>query len=432
MRITFYKKWVKGGLNVVLRIGLFLFLLSVINLIIHQYYFRFDFTGAQRFIPSEETSRVLKGLHKEIQVMFLGKEGSPSFREMRELLEGYRYINQHINYSILDLDRSPLVAQKYGIGKYDTLVVETERGPVVAEGFGEAAVTNAILKATREKRGGVYFLEGRGEKGLKDEGRAGFSRVAQGLAARGYPLSTISLMSVSSVPNDASLLVTAGPTEVYGEDELIKLREYIRRGGRLLILADPEDRSDPVLGLLGIGQKAGGVVDASSNLGGMDPSTPLVLSYPENPMTHNFKLGTAYPGAAALVSSDGRFFDYTPLIRTSEGSSLLGTREKGPFTLGYLVTSKRDGTRMAVVFGDSEFASNAFFQVMGNGSLFLNAVDWLSGTAVLVSIPQWEGDFIPLYLTPSQGETLLYIFVIAIPLGILSTGGWVWLRRRGL
>ena len=85
-----------------------------------------------------------------------------------------------------------------------------------------------------------------------------------------------------------------------------------------------------------------------------------------------------------------------------------------------------------MVFGDSDFTSNAFLDVAGNGNLFLNCVSWMTGEGELVSIAPRKDDFVPLYLTPEQARALFSLCVIGVPLSVLIAGLFVWVRRRSL
>jgi ABC-type uncharacterized transport system involved in gliding motility auxiliary subunit len=106
------------------------------------------------------------------------------------------------------------------------------------------------------------------------------------------------------------------------------------------------------------------------------------------------------------------------------------TDKKGPFTLAALAEIKPEPGKEAkgkttpkpakkegeekkpylVVFGDVDFATNAYFNLSGNGDLFLNTVNVLKG---------WQGWF--LFLT----------CLVALPLIMLAAGVRAYLRRRG-
>ncbi|MDW3229892.1 MAG: hypothetical protein PHQ48_08655, partial [Acidobacteriota bacterium] len=84
------------------------------------------------------------------------------------------------------------------------------------------------------------------------------------------------------------------------------------------------------------------------------------------------------------------------------------------------------------VFGDSDFITNKYYNLSGNGNLFLNTVNWLTKEADLISIQPRTSVPRTVQLTPSQGRLLMFISIILLPLAILITGLSIWLRRRRL
>ena len=83
-----------------------------------------------------------------------------------------------------------------------------------------------------------------------------------------------------------------------------------------------------------------------------------------------------------------------------------------------------------VVFGDSDFASNAQLASVGNPTLFLNALNWLVERENLLAIPAKKADQIQLNLTRRDLSTIYLIVLVALPLASLSAGVAVYLRRR--
>jgi ABC-type uncharacterized transport system involved in gliding motility auxiliary subunit len=91
---------------------------------------------------------------------------------------------------------------------------------------------------------------------------------------------------------------------------------------------------------------------------------------------------------------------------------------------------KKEG-RLAV-FGDSDFASNRYYGLSGNGNFFLNAVNWLTEESDLISIQTRTSSPRTVQFTPSQGRLIFFVSVVILPLIILILGISVWLRRRSL
>jgi ABC-type uncharacterized transport system involved in gliding motility auxiliary subunit len=92
-------------------------------------------------------------------------------------------------------------------------------------------------------------------------------------------------------------------------------------------------------------------------------------------------------------------------------------------------TVKSHVTRLVIV-GDSDFAANAYLDVVGNRDLFLNAVSWLAEEEDLIAIRPIPSDQHQIYVTASQARWVLYASTLFLPLAVLTVGGVVWLRRR--
>jgi gliding motility-associatede transport system auxiliary component len=113
---------------------------------------------------------------------------------------------------------------------------------------------------------------------------------------------------------------------------------------------------------------------------------------------------------------------------------------RGPATL--LVAALRrpvaaDGTppaegprsRIAVV-GDSDFATNSFFHIMGNGTLFLNAVNYLAAQENLIGIQPRTADLPRVNLTNRQMKGTLFLSVVLVPAVLAVIGTAVWWKQH--
>ena len=83
-----------------------------------------------------------------------------------------------------------------------------------------------------------------------------------------------------------------------------------------------------------------------------------------------------------------------------------------------------------MVFGDSDFASNAYFGQVGNGNIFMNTVNWLAHDESFISIRPKSPEDRRLTMTESQGRLVSYVSVLLLPVSILAAGISVWMNRR--
>jgi len=83
-----------------------------------------------------------------------------------------------------------------------------------------------------------------------------------------------------------------------------------------------------------------------------------------------------------------------------------------------------------VVVGDSDFATNSFFHIMGNGNLFLNTVNYLASKENLIGVEPRTFDRPRVNLTNRQMKGAFFLSVVLIPLLLAVIGTAVWWRQR--
>ncbi len=435
-RIFSKKRSTHLGLNSILMIVFFVFIAVVFNLIARQYYFRADLSSTSGYSLAPQTVNIVEKLDEEMQIFVFGQEGKATLKKARELLEGYRYLNRNIRYSVTDLDRAPHLAKEFGVSQYDSIVVRGEGTTVVAQGISEEAITNAIIKSTRKTKKKLFFLTGHGERDINDNGREGVSKAVSRLNSIGYETDILALSAIEEVPKDATLLVIAGPAEKFSMQDIAKLNDYMDKDGKLIALFDPGFDVLPITGRAGLGLKEGIITDIASNLDGRNEKAPLVKAYPDSPVTRGFGLSTVFPGAAPLfIGGEEKRYEYSTIIEASPESRLMKNGRVVNMDGKHIIAAaagSRKGRDILLVFGDSDFVSNAFIDIAGNGNLFLNSVNWVAEEGELISITPGKDNFIPLYITSDQGRIIMCSSVIGIPFFIFGAGFLVWWSRRRL
>jgi len=157
--------------------------------------------------------------------------------------EAVREVARSLRRSVSDVEDS-LVLQ-YGertrVIRSDELLARDEGGPLApgTTRFEGEQVLAKALDGLLAERGLLYFAEGHGERRLADTTRAGLSRPAEQLKARGFRVATLDLAKAKSIPKDCQALVLAGPRKPYGAELEAAVGRYLEAGGRLAVLLDP-------------------------------------------------------------------------------------------------------------------------------------------------------------------------------------------------
>ena len=125
---------------------------------------------------------------------------------------------------------------------------------------GEETLVRAILEvaAQNSKKNTVYFTSGHGESSPSDfDENRGFSYFKTMLEDQNLEVESLDLSLASKVPDNAKIVVIAGPKGTFQDQEVAVLRSYLNeRGGKIILAIDPVEELStfdrPVFGLRGI------------------------------------------------------------------------------------------------------------------------------------------------------------------------------------
>jgi ABC-type uncharacterized transport system involved in gliding motility auxiliary subunit len=427
---------------------------------------RFDLTANKRYSLSPQSQQLLAGLPQPVKATAFYQDTQAGRESAKDLLDQYAYYGKQFTYEFIDPDRNPGLAKRYGITSYGTIVLESgakEEKVLVAD---EENLTNALLKVIREGKKVVYFLEGHGEHSINNTQREGYSEAKRAIESQNYEVKPLTLLTEGKMPDDAAILIVAGPRKDLLEPELMEITRFIQRGGKVMFLLDPE--GPPALPKYltdyGVQIVDGVVVDPVSRLFGMDYLTPVVASYEEHPITKNFEVASFFPLALEVKTTDKMPEGVSAqiLAKTSPNSWLErgteerqgiargegrlayneGVDEKGPVPVAAVatVTVRREGSSdkepkkaRIVVFGDSDFASNNYLNLSGNRDLFLNTVSWLAEEENLIAIRPKEGGQFFTPVTANQERLIFWLTMIVLPAVVVGSGvgTYIWRRQSG-
>ena len=469
---------------------LVLAIIVALNYVLARQNTRWDLTAAQQYSLSDQTQRVLEGLESPIRILVFARE--PEFPRYRDRLDEYAYLSSQVTVDYVDVDRQPLLARQYEVQSYGTVVFDYEGRVERVVSDAEQDLTNGLITVIEGKQQTVYFLQGHGEKDHTGSDRDGYSTITDALGLDNFGVESLLLAQQRAVPEDATVLIVAGPQTDLLPGEVDALRVYLDRGGKLLVLIDPPSDSaapepEGLLGLLrewGIEPGTDVVVDASGmgQLLGADASVPVVADYPFHPITDRFNLLTAYPLARSVLgateSPTGRvaqsFLETSAQSWAEADIDELATGQvelneeagdrPGPVTIGMAVSAPAPSVEPAVtgtdadggepdaeddetdtegdgadatppetrlvVIGDSDFATNGVVGIQGNRDMFLNTVNWLAQQENLISIRAREPEDRRLTLTADQQRRLYWLSLLLVPGFVLGTGVYTWWRRR--
>ncbi len=228
-----------AGLNVALMTILLLGIISLVEAISAKHNTRLDLTEGKRYTLSDQTKKLVRGLAKEVQVTAFYRLDQPDRRAAEDLLRQYADLSAKFRFEMVDPDRNPGRAKRYGITTYGTTVLETKDKEEKITEVDEEHLTNGLVKLLREGKRTIYFLKGHGESELDDASRNGYRQAKEALEKGNYQVKELLLFRETQVPEDAAVLVISGPKRDLVESELKALQAFVEQGGKLLVQLDP-------------------------------------------------------------------------------------------------------------------------------------------------------------------------------------------------
>ena len=462
----FISRQARYGANVAMSIVGVVGIAVFVNVIVAQRFDkRADLTQLQLYTLSEQTKNVLKTLDKQIQVTAFFSDGDNSqlARESaraKEMLALYENASEFITVSFVNPYIDRILVDKYGIQRDGTTVFEnggrTEKVSTVAE----QKFTSAILKLVRNETKKVYFLTGHEERGIDDRTPIGYSEVQAELENQNYAARLFSSLIQPSIPADCAVLVIAGPKAPLTREETRMLTEYLERNGKLLLLLEPsaDNANGRLVQLMrkwGVEVRNDLVVDLVHS-GVHGPSAPFP-EFEQHDITRALQgVGIPFLGTRSVtpaeeipdgikVKSLAKTMGETRVswgeteldgVELTARAYTLGVDTPPPVSIAVAVEqtarapTENENTRI-VVFGDSDFASNAFFRA-ANRELFVATINWLTLEDDLVAISPIDLQQQTLRQLSAQEAGLVQILsIFFIPVAVFIAGIIVWWQRRG-
>ncbi len=433
---------------------------------------RWDLTANQQFSLSDQSRNVAAKLDAPMQVQVFAQD--QQFPRFQERMKEYQYASSKISTEYIDPEKKPSVAKQNNVDRMPTIIFNYKGRSERVNADGEQDLTNAIIKVVSGQQRKVYFTQGHGERDTTSSEQDGYNVIGTALGHENYTVEKLTIAQQGSVPDDAAVVVVAGPKNDFFAPEVDALKKYLDKQGKLLLELDPPDKLDspPLTNLITLAHDWGiqignNVVVDVSGMGrmiGTDASVPVVAPpYPAHPITQRFGMLTAFPLAreASPVSGGVNSHVAQPFIETGPRSwaetdlkSLMTSGavsldeskgdKKGPIALGSAVSAAatpaappkpgepdapKPETRLAVI-GDSDFAANGTLGVPGNRDLFMNTIGWLSQQDNLISIRPKDADDRRITLTATQESNIFWLSLLIVPGFVFGAGVMTWWKRR--
>jgi ABC-2 type transport system permease protein len=466
-------------------------LVLMLNYLGARHFLRFSWSAKTSLQLSPPTLSLLDSITNNVKITIYYDKSDGLYFDIADLLNEYHLANPKISVQTVDYGVDTATAfqvkTRYNLGdKKDLLIyecngqVQVTSGELLAnytadpvmdnsqpdasgqpklkfnkhtsEFDGERRVDADLIRVTGPPLKACY-LTGNGEPALEaqGEGKFDYSAFADALSDTHVSTSTISLAGTNAIPADCNLLIVVSPKYALGPQELEKVGQYLADGGRLLALfnngqAEPVNTGlESILAGWGV-QVGGNVVTDPDNTG--PGGILMVMNFQTNhpcvsplvgsrlvlfPPRSISKLTIATPqgqdppsvvplawtGPAAYVTSGGSQYPAggMPVIVSVEKKNVKGVLQRG--------------TTRIIVAGDATFLGGENIEFEANREFAEQAARWLlDQSQYMAGIAPRRVVTYKVTITHAQMTSIRWIFLAAMPGGILLLGGLVWLRRR--
>lgn len=474
MNNIFNNKRFKYGTTFLLLAVIVVALTIVINVIaeVDKFQVSWDLSANKYYSIGEQTKNLLNELPQDVEIIFLADredlekiEGAGTM--ITDFLDHYdafpkvavKYIDPDKNPKIIrDLDKEGMLGLQT-----DNIVVKSGNKvkKVVANElfyadpnsnqayFGaEQSLTGAIKYVITEKTPVIYFMEGHNERRLDAE----FTGLRQILENGNYFVRTLNLTVESQVPEDAEMVIYAGPKTDMSKAEADRLIEYLKNDGNVIFLFEPVnsdkkfDNFENVLNEYNISLNYDRVQEN-------DPSR----HYPDDPYTFMPTVQTSQITAGEDLSEffvlvdDSRSFSILNNYKEPLNVFPLWTSSEQAIGKSYGVDEDEDtmGPHFLSIAAEYNSAYNAKVLVYGNAYIFtddgfnelyplsqntmkffLASLAWMRDTTNDLEIAPKTMVYDIVNLTSKNTRPIILVTVFVVPVLIILMGVFVWVSRK--
>jgi ABC-type uncharacterized transport system involved in gliding motility auxiliary subunit len=473
-----------SGLNVILGLAVIVGIAFLANK--PRFNKSFDATKAGVNTLSDQTIKILKKISdekKNVSITAFVQQDSVE-TSFRELLALYQAHANDLTIEFVDPRDNPTRAMSEKVTTANTAIIKSGNLENRITTFNEEKLTNALVSVLKEKSKKVYFTKGHEEGDISSQEAAGFSAVVEELKNNKYEVDSLALLEMGKVPEDADLVVIAGPKYDFREEEARLLEEYINRGKPLVAFVDavtPVPVLNQLLGKFGLkfnndllimrpdDPRAALIGQGTALIGDFDKLSPLTRDYASRgdvilalPNTRSVEevAGNANEMKVEVVAkslpviirvkdvkreSDLKDID-SKIVEGSVGviAVATGKTKAGPevaknesnpgSSKSDVDTSTSDGSSSKdiriVAIGSTQLANNYGAQRPENRDMFLNIVSFATQDEDFISIRPKDVERSTLELTSAASQLSLMFVSYVYPLLFLLVGTYFWMRRR--
>ena len=450
-------------------------------------YTEFDATESGKYRVSATTKKFLSGIDDEVTIYVLSADGSNP--QLESYLRRYAESGKNIDVEYVKEEEQKALVESYGfsnasVAPYSLLICSDKRGEFVdfylmyyyvneklgitsmsysdynyyyslfssSESYatyleallysselyfhGDAVITGALEYVTLDIIPHAYFITGRGEDSVTD------GKFVSLLGQMYYDFETHDITKSSGIPADACCIVINEPKTDYTESEAKIILDYLKSGGRLLLVTGEENvgmkNLSSITEYYGATAAEGLVCENPESEGEDGEDVDIHSITPVLNDSHDilaeFKYTLSVKNANAITISEElrKAQLVTPIVTTSENAYVGDESAKAVYNLAVAVEEEtsQGTTRLVWITGADSF--NEKESAQNNLAFLVYSLDWLD-ESYTSSVGEIKGvKFSDDMLNISSGMALGIgvILVLMIPAAVIVSGVTVISKRR--
>jgi len=451
----------------------------VINLLVSQLpsnITKLDTSENALYTISDETKELVKTINDKVTFYVVAETGNED-ETILEVLDKYKALNSKISVQKVDPVLRPGFSEKYVSGDSElvpnSVIVESDKRFTVVSYYdiyvtkysdeelmyyyqygvtptgtttfaAENEFTSAIDYVTTELLPTLYALQGHGESPLSEN-------ILKYIDMENIEISDLTLFGLEAVPQDTTCIFINAPSQDVSEDEFNMLMTYVKSGGKIMLITDPQTfssekmpRLSEIAAYFGVKSEDGLIYEGNQGMYYRYKNVllPSVSVSSLSATISNSNFYTMLYNAHGIVKTDdGGIGTITPLLTTSSSSYIkksdTGTTEKeegdiqGPFYTGVMVEDSASGSSLFWVSCAQFMNQNYDYMVSyGNSNLFLGVTTRFCEKKSSISILAKDMNVVALKVSEGASNILGVVFILVIPVVIAGVGLLLWTKRR--
>jgi hypothetical protein len=285
--------------------------------------------------PSESSMNMVGTLTQDLSIALFYPQGNEVKTLVSEYFDAMKAKEPRVKVEYFDKDMNPAKAEEFKVSRNGQIVFDVggkksriDTGTTISKARKtlkelDSQFQKSFLEITSERKT-VYFTRGHGEMswvGDEADNQLRSLRLLETfLRQQNYSTRLLGVAEglASAIPDDASAVIIAGPTQPFAPEETAALKTYVEAGGNLMVLMDIES---------GTGES--GVLPAGS-------TDPLAAMMAEMGLRYNKEpLANQKNSIAATRSPSDVWFIYSNIFTSHESVSSLSKHDERVALLYY-------------------------------------------------------------------------------------------------